>query len=99
MGSVGAVPRQNRRHEPAPLRPIGSGSQERIEWRGQDYLVRRVAGANAAKAYRCPGCDHQVAAGAPHVVAWPDDDLHATDRRHWHSACWDARDTRRPTRR
>jgi hypothetical protein len=27
---------------------------------------------------------------------WPEHDLDAGDRRHWHSACWSARDRREP---
>jgi hypothetical protein len=78
------------------LRPIASGSQERVDWRGQDYLVRRVAGEAAAKVYRCPGCDQEIGAGVAHVVAWPDDGIGAQDRRHWHTGCWNSRDTRAP---
>ena len=93
------MPRQNRRREPEPLRPLSGSSAERVEWSGRDYLVRRVAGSGAAKAYRCPGCDQEILPGVPHVVAWPDDDLGAEDRRHWHSGCWSARGTRGPTGR
>lgn len=58
--------------------------------------MRSVPGADAAKAYRCPGCAQLIAAGTPHVVVWPAADLDADDRRHWHRACWDARDRRGP---
>jgi hypothetical protein len=51
-----------------------------------DWTIRTVTGQAATKAYRCPGCDHEIAPGTPHVVAWPPDDLE--QRRHWHSACW-----------
>ena len=47
------------------------------------------------KTYRCPGCDQEIRPGVPHLVAWPADgrgDL--TDRRHWHTGCWRARDRR-----
>ena len=81
------------------MRPVGGGATERVQWNGRDYLVRRVAGGAAVKAYRCPGCDQEIQPGVPHVVLWPDDDVSADDRRHWHSPCWAARDTRRPTRR
>lgn len=71
---------------------------ERVEsWRGVDYTVRSLAGSRASQPYRCPGCDQEVAARSPHVVAWPADDREASDRRHWHSACWTARDRRAPT--
>lgn len=53
---------------------------------GSDWVVRAVSGQAATKDYRCPGCDHEIAARTPHVVAWPPDAV--DDRRHWHSACW-----------
>lgn len=63
------------------------------EWR-----VRPVTGAAATKTYRCPGCDQEIRAGVPHVVAWPEAALaDVTDRRHWHTPCWSAR-TRRTAR-
>jgi hypothetical protein len=33
----------------------------------------------------------------PHVVAWPSD-IGIDERRHWHTACWKARDRRGPVR-
>ncbi|UYP20359.1 ATP/GTP-binding protein [Rhodococcus sp. Z13] len=64
------------------------------------FTVRTVPGSRATKPYRCPGCDHEIAPGTPHVVAWPTDVLGgAEDRRHWHNGCWSSRGTRRPTRR
>jgi hypothetical protein len=92
------VPRQNRRRtDDVPLR--SAGSQRHEQWRGVEYLVRAVPSTAAVKAYRCPGCDQLVAAGVAHVVAWPAEDLGADNRRHWHVACWSARDRRAPTRR
>jgi hypothetical protein len=66
------------------------------EWRGERYAVRTVPGAAAAKAYRCPGCEQEIRPGVPHLVTWPENDTDAGDRRHWHAACWAARDRRRP---
>lgn len=56
--------------------------------------VRRVQPYQAAKRYLCPGCNQDIDAGVGHVVAVPHDtpDL----RRHWHHACWEHRDRRRP---
>lgn len=87
--------------EDGGLRAVGGG---RIELhRGERYVVRPVSGAAATKAYRCPGCDQEIPAGRPHVVAWPLDgaggDEAASDRRHWHTPCWNARHTRLPHRR
>lgn len=51
-----------------------------------DWVVRPVAGQHATKEYRCPGCDHEIKAGTPHVVVWRADDV--DNRRHWHTPCW-----------
>jgi hypothetical protein len=90
-------PRRNRpkRAEPA-AEPSGAGGGyglERTEsWRGEEWAVRPVAGS-PGKRYRCPGCDQEIPAGVGHVVAWPRYGS-VDDRRHWHRACWNARDRR-----
>ncbi|GGK19087.1 hypothetical protein GCM10010124_09620 [Pilimelia terevasa] len=95
-------PRRNRRDDPAP--PGGPdrawpGAATVETWAGGRWHVRTVPAPSAAKAYRCPGCDHEIAPGTPHVVAWPaDDGGDLADRRHWHSGCWRARSRRRPPR-
>ncbi|MGQ0481516.1 MAG: hypothetical protein ACT4O0_10900 [Pseudonocardia sp.] len=38
-----------------------------------EWLVRSVPGARASKAYRCPGCDHEIRPGVAHVVVWSAD--------------------------
>jgi hypothetical protein len=69
--------------------------EQRVEEHdGEDYVVRPVTGSAATKAYRCPGCDHEIRPATPHVVVWPFDDAGLERRRHWHSACWRARDRR-----
>jgi hypothetical protein len=92
------VPRQNRRRPDEPIRAASSApsAERREQWRGEDHVVRSVAGDGSAKVYRCPGCDQEIRAGLPHVVAWPADDFDAGARRHWHTACWAARDRREP---
>jgi len=40
----------------------------------------------AVKAYRCPGCDHEIRAGEGHEGVVPYDA--PEDRRHWHTGCW-----------
>jgi hypothetical protein len=71
---------------------------ERVQdTRDGEWFVRSIAGDASTKTYRCPGCDQEIMPGVAHVVAWPADgrgDL--ADRRHWHTACWRARDTRAP---
>jgi hypothetical protein len=77
------------------VRPVPSG-ERRETWRGEDYVVRSVTGAAAAKSYRCPGCDQEIRPGQPHLVTWPAHDSDASDRRHWHTPCWAARERRGP---
>lgn len=96
--------RRSRRQGPhVPLDPARltgmTGSEAGAD--GTAYAVRQVRGSE--KSYRCPGCDQLVPPGTPHVVAWPTEhllgaDAGLADRRHWHTACWRARDRRRPTR-
>lgn len=67
-----------------------------------EWTVQQVRGGD--RAYRCPGCDQLIAPGTAHVAAWRADAVWGDDaaldsRRHWHTACWAARGTRRPTRR
>ncbi|MEV3855246.1 ATP/GTP-binding protein [Streptomyces sp. NPDC050095] len=70
------------------------GFQSTESWQGEEWSVRHVAGASAAgKTYRCPGCDQEIASGVAHVVAWPEFGG-VDDRRHWHKACWNAKDRR-----
>lgn len=66
---------------------------------GHDYEVVAIPGARAVKTYRCPGCDHEIRSGTPHVAVWRVEDSEGADRRHWHSACWTKRASRGPTRR
>ncbi|MFB4313132.1 ATP/GTP-binding protein [Actinomadura sp. 21ATH] len=92
-------PRKNRRAGTGP-RPSGGGpawSQRTEEGADGDWNVRMVPGSNAAKPYRCPGCDQLIPPGVGHVVAWPADGRgDADDRRHWHRPCWQARERRAP---
>lgn len=91
------MPRQNRRQE-MPERPFGASGAQRSEvFGGASYVVRSIAAGTAdeqRRAYRCPGCDQEIA-GIAHVVAWPAADLDGTHRRHWHTPCWQARENRR----
>ncbi|UGY93675.1 ATP/GTP-binding protein [Streptomyces gobiensis] len=91
-------PRRNRpRGGAKPDRRDDGGERyglERTEdWRGEEWVVRLISGGGAAKRYRCPGCDQEIPPGVPHVVAWQQYGS-VDDRRHWHKACWNARDRR-----
>ena len=62
-----------------------------------DWVVQKVSGSAATKAYRCPGCDHEIQPATPHTVAFRADDVKGVEhRRHWHTPCWAARDRRSP---
>ncbi|MFC0037986.1 ATP/GTP-binding protein [Actinomadura rayongensis] len=90
-------PRKNRRDVPG-RRASGAAWNAGVE-DGPDgtWNVVPVPGARAVKPYRCPGCDQEIAAGVPHVVAWPADGPGGADeRRHWHTPCWKARTRRGP---
>ena len=76
---------------------VRRGVENTQPWGGVDWSVRMIPATAATKAYRCPGCDHEIAPGVAHVVAWQVDDLTGPDgRRHWHTGCWRARERRAP---
>lgn len=77
------MPRKNRRApdpEIARIRPRGEAPLWAVT---PGFDVRHVGGE---KAYRCPGCDHEIRAGIWHLVVVPQDE--PDDRRHWHTECW-----------
>ncbi|MFV8129582.1 ATP/GTP-binding protein [Streptomyces syringium] len=76
--------------------PVGNryGLERTESWQGEEWNVRVIGGGSAAKHYRCPGCDQEIPPGVPHLVAWPQYGGGVEDRRHWHKACWNARDRR-----
>lgn len=94
-------PRRNRQRSGDRTRRGGGGTfhaeryglERTEEWRGEEWVVRQVAGGAATKHYRCPGCDQEIPPGVPHVVAWQQYGG-VDDRRHWHKACWNARERR-----
>jgi hypothetical protein len=76
-----------------------TGGRRSVDGPDGSWTVQHVRGST--KSYRCPGCQQMVAPGIAHVVAWAQDGLFGpdqavSDRRHWHTACWDLRDRRRP---
>lgn len=99
------MPRKNnRRAEATELDPerIRRGASWVVSGPDGSWFVRSITAAAAVKLYRCPGCDHEISPGVPHVVVWPADDREQAwgagrveDRRHWHTPCWNARARRR----
>ena len=52
--------------------PLRSAAAGRVEVAADgEWQVRQVSGSAATRDYRCPGCDQVIAAGTPHLVAWP----------------------------
>lgn len=94
------MPRRRREpRRPPPVPP--TVFQRRVEPGpdGYDYEVKPVSAARATKVYRCPGCDHEIRPGTAHVVVLPVEFGEIEDRRHWHTACWNNRANRGPTRK
>ncbi|MEU4561255.1 hypothetical protein AB0F72_22960 [Actinoplanes sp. NPDC023936] len=96
-------PRRNRplkkKHyaeEPGPDRP-GITEQRVQQYQDGEWMVRNIFGQAAVKIYRCPGCLGDIRPGVAHIVAWPAGGYgDESDRRHWHTGCWRARDRRGP---
>jgi drug/metabolite transporter (DMT)-like permease len=95
----GGMSRRRPRRPPPRLSAPGN---DRIESRPDgEWVVRRLTGSSPTKPYRCPGCDQLIPPATPHIVAWPAEGATLSgggtgERRHWHTACWQARDRRRP---
>src|SRR5215213_6871925 len=95
LRNTGFVARRSRKHLRDP-RPLSSSYGTEANKADGSWIVRAVAGAEAVKSYRCPGCSQIIRQGQPHVVAWPKTPgLTSTsgveERRHWHNSCWQRR--------
>lgn len=84
--AAAALEALRRADDPVVRAPAG----QRVE---DGVVVRPLAGSPSGRSYRCPGCDQELPAAQPHVVVWPQG--REDDRRHWHTACWSARERRR----
>lgn len=78
--------KKNRARErtPHPGGPKVMGA-EAPEWAERPGFEVRMS-LGASKAYRCPGCDHEVRPGVQHLVILPREAI--DERRHWHTECW-----------
>ena len=82
---------------PLPDERVRKGVEGVQQWRDGEWMVRSIFGGAATKRYQCPGCMQEIRPGVAHVVAGPADGYgDETDRRHWHTGCWRARDRRGP---
>lgn len=102
------MPRSNRQRRRGRPRVSGTGDGARggsvagplggtVRYAGQQWSVRAVRGNDSGRTFVCPGCQQPMPATEPHTVAWPEDAMQGVDnRRHWHNACWSARERRRP---
>lgn len=95
------MPRANRRRRndtALDLNRVAGSITTSQRYAGGEWVVRIVTGGSSGGPYRCPGCQQVLAGREPHVVVWPADGLGGvSDRRHWHRACWQARERRFPT--
>ncbi|MEU4040320.1 ATP/GTP-binding protein [Streptomyces collinus] len=72
-------------------RAAKEGQESSEVWNGEAWTVRHAASGGAeGQMYRCPGCDQALPSGVSRVVAWPSNSA-VQERRHWHKACWNAR--------
>ncbi len=87
-------------YEPLDLDRVRRGVDAIENWGGRQWRVRQIPGSAAGKIYRCPGCNQEIRPGVTHLVAWQVEGLPVFtgegERRHWHTACWRARDRRGP---
>ena len=73
------------------------GGVTEVRYAGQLWAVRQVRPNDSGRGYLCPGCQQEVSAGTAHSVVWPAESMRELEnRRHWHTACWSARERRRP---
>ena len=61
---------------------------------GGTWKVRRVS--SQGKEYTCPGCHRQIPMGVTPAVAYREDPTFGagaglSERRHWHTHCWNSR--------
>lgn len=90
-----------RKHRPSkhlrPVRPLSRSTHAYSDDKADgSHVVRQMPADRALKTYTCPGCQHPIAPGTPHIVAWPHDpsifaESPVAERRHWHTACWRSR--------
>ncbi|ADP79027.1 hypothetical protein [Pseudofrankia inefficax] len=83
-GSAGRPRKDRHREDEQESRP--GWLVESVVINGEDWSQRPVTGAASGKSYRCPGCDHEISPGVPHMVVWPSG--RTDSRRHWHTPCW-----------
>lgn len=74
---------------------VATGGRRIVERRGEDWTVQKVR--SSEKSYVCPGCNHEISPGTPHIVAWASDSLFGREaalaaRRHWHVNCWNGQE-------
>ncbi|WP_432505074.1 hypothetical protein [Kineococcus arenarius] len=99
---MGGVPRANRRRPEPPSRGVlGRGVDRTVTGPDGSWVVRPLRGDTSEKTYRCPGCAQDIPPGRAHVVVWPSRGTFSpgdgvSERRHWHTSCFDARGRRGP---
>ena len=98
-GMTGRGPRaRDAEYRPLDMERALGGGPRREEGADGSWFSRSVRGSD--KTYTCPGCLQPISPGTAHVVAWQADSVMGdaaavAGRRHWHRACWAARNQRR----
>lgn len=77
-------------------RPLSSSFATTAAKSDGRWIVQGITAERAQKPYLCPGCNHDISVGEPHLVVWPElpsigSSSAVDERRHWHGACWKRR--------
>lgn len=88
-------------HEPHRPLNLRRATAHRLEPGPGGYMYHVQTIPSGTKSYRCPGCQQLIRPGTAHLVSWTEESMWGVEagqaeRRHWHTACWNARDRRRP---
>jgi hypothetical protein len=89
------VPKRPSKHL-RPPRPLSSSHASAVDKADGRWMTQTMPSGSAIKDYRCPGCEHLITQGTPHVVVWPlvpslGSARGVDERRHWHTSCWNRR--------
>ncbi len=89
------MPKRPSKHlrTPRPLLSSHASASDKSDGR---WMTQTMPGQAAIKDYRCPGCEHLIIQGTPHLVVWPQvpslgSASAVEERRHWHTSCWNRR--------
>ena len=89
------MPKRPSKHlrTPRPLLSSHASASDKSDGR---WMTQTMPAQAAIKDYRCPGREHLIIQGTPHLVVWPQvpslgSASAVEERRHWHTSCWNRR--------